>query len=614
MSKLKTSQNQNKKMSGTMGMGGRGMGAVEKPKDFKNSLKKLTVFMKGEKKRIWFSILLSFVAAVFSLIGPLFLGKITDSLHISLKFSTPLDISYISTIALILLILYFISLIANYFQGFIMSKVSGNIGKKMREDISIKINSLPLKYFDGVSNGDIMSKITNDVTIISTTLSQSFASAIIAVIRVLGFIVVMFVISWQLTLITLVSLPLTFIVMSLIMKKSQKHFVNQQKSLGELNGQAEESYSGFNVIKAFNAEDKMIAQFEKINNDLYTSGYKSTFMSGIIQPIAAFFSNITYLIVCLVGAGLVFNEVILIGAIASFVLYIRQINYPISQIASIAGTLQSTVASAERVFDILEAEEEESEKDKVSTFKQKEVKGKVEFRQVCFGYDENKEIIHKFNFVANPGEKIAIVGPTGAGKTTLINLLMRFYEVGSGDILIDDISIKNMKRKDVRKLFGMVLQDTWLFEGTIKENISYGLSKITAEEIENACVNANIDHFIKTLPNGYNTVLDDSANLSQGQRQLMTIARAMVQNAPMLILDEATSSVDTRTEILIQEAMDSLTTKRTSFVIAHRLSTIKNASKIIVMNEGKIVEVGNHEELLTKNGFYAELYNSQFDE
>ena len=614
MNKTNNSQSQVKKVSGGVGMGGRGMGAVEKPKDFKKSLKKLTIFMVGEKKRIYFSILLSLFAAVFSLIGPLFLGKITDKLHFSLKYGTPLDVNYISTIALVLLLMYAVSLIANYFQGFLMSKVSGNISKKMREDISIKINTLPLKYFDSVSTGDIMSKITNDVATISTTLSQSFASAIISLIRVLGFIVVMFVISWELTLITLVSLPITFISMSFIMKKSQKHFIKQQNSLGELNGQAEESYSGFNVIKAFNAEEKMVQKFETINNDLYTSGYKSTFMSGIIQPIAAFFSNITYLIVCLVGAGLVFNEVILIGAIASFVLYIRQINHPISQIASIAGTLQSTVASAERVFDILEAKEEDNEKDKISTFKQKEVKGKVEFRQVCFGYDENKEIIHNFNFIANTGEKIAIVGPTGAGKTTLINLLMRFYEVGSGDILIDDISIKDMKRKDVRKLFGMVLQDTWLFEGTIKENISYGISKITVTEIEKACVDANIDHFVKTLPNGYNTVLDDSANLSQGQRQLITIARAMIQNAPMLILDEATSSVDTRTEILIQEAMDRLTSSRTSFVIAHRLSTIKNSSKIIVMNEGKIVEVGNHEELLTKNGFYAELYNSQFDE
>ena len=597
--------------SKNMSMGG---AKSEKPKNFGKSLKKLTIFMQNERKRIFLSIVLSFVAAIFSLVGPFFLGKITDKLHYSFKFSTPLDISYISTIALVLLLMYALSLFANYFQGFIMSKVSGNIGRNMREKISTKINRLPLKYFDHVSTGDIMSKITNDVSTISNTLSQSFATAIISAVRVLGFIVVMFIISWQLTLITLVSLPLTFITMSLIMKKSQKHFIKQQNSLGQLNGHAEESYSGFQVIKAFNAEDKMINQFEKINQDLYTSGYKSTFMSGIIQPIAAFFSNITYLVVCLVGAGMVFEGILLIGSIASFVLYIRQINYPISQIAAVAGTLQSTVASAERVFDILEAPEEDNEKDKNSTFKQKEVLGKVEFKNVCFGYDENKEVIHNFNFIAESGEKIAIVGPTGAGKTTLINLLMRFYEPNSGEILIDDISTKDMKRKDVRKLFGMVLQDTWLFEGTIKENISYGVSKITLAEIEKACIDANIDHFVKTLPNGYNTILDDSANLSQGQRQLFTIARAMIQNAPMLILDEATSSVDTRTEILIQQAMDRLTASRTSFVIAHRLSTIKNASKIIVMNEGKIVEVGNHEELLEKKGFYFELYNSQFNE
>jgi ATP-binding cassette subfamily B protein len=589
-------------------------GVIQKPKNFSQSLKKLTVYAKKQGKGILFSVFLAAISAVFSILGPLYLGKITDILHISLKYSTPLDIGAISKIGIMLSCFYVVSAIADYCQGFVMSKVSGKISSGMRNDIAQKLNRLPLKFYDKHTVGDTMSKITNDVSTISTTLSQSFATAIIAVVKAIGFLVIMFIISWQLTLITLVSVPLTFFVVSLVMKKSQKYFVAQQQSLGDLNGHAEETYSAHEVVRVFNAENKMIEKFEKINNQLSSSTLKSTFISNIVQPLSMFFSNITYLIVCLVGASLVFEGSILIGAIASFVIYIRQFNQPISQIASIAGTLQSTVAAAERVFDLLEEPEEDSEKDKQPTFKDKQVEGRVEFKNVWFGYYESKPVIKDFSLVVEPGQKIAIVGPTGAGKTTLINLLMRFYEVQQGEILIDGVPTNQMRRKDVRKLFGMVLQDSWVFEGTIKENISYGVSKITMEEIEQASQLANIDHFIKTLPNAYNTVLDDNTSFSQGQKQLLTIARATIQNAPMLILDEATSSVDTRTEVLIQQAMDRLTQNRTSFVIAHRLSTIKNADKIIVMRDGKIVEVGNHDQLLQANGFYAELYNSQFDE
>lgn len=599
------------RISGPQGMG---RGVVEKPKNFKKSLKKLSLYTKNQGKLIIFAIVMSIFAAMFSVVGPLFLGKITDQLHISLLNSTPLDLNLISSIGIMLVCFYVLSLIFNYAQGFIMSKVSNQIGKNMRTEISQKINKMPLKYFDTVSVGDTMSKITNDVTTVTTTLSQSFGSGIISITRVLCIITIMFILSPQLTLISVISIPLTVLAMSFIMKKSQKYFASQQEQLGKINGHAEETYSAHNIVNVFNASDRMVEKFEKINDDLYKSTYKSTFLSGIIQPAAMFITNLTYLIVCLVGANLVFEGVILIGAIASFVLYIRQIGHPLAEIATIAGTLQSTVAAAERVFELLEQEEQVNEDGKPAHFENGKVKGKVEFKNVSFGYDEGKEVIHNFNFVANPGEKIAIVGPTGAGKTTLINLLMRFYEVNSGEILIDEKPTKEVKREDVRKLFGMVLQDSWLFEGTIKENIAYGVDNITDEEVEKACQTANIDHFVKTLPNGYNTILDESTSLSQGQKQLLTIARATMQNAPMLILDEATSSVDTRTEILIQQAMDRLTRKRTSFVIAHRLSTIQNADKIIVMKEGRIIEIGNHEELLLQNGFYAELYNSQFDE
>ena len=398
--------------------------------------------------------------------------------------------------------------------------------------------------------------------------------------------------------------------MSFIIKFSQKHYIKQQKSLGDLNAHIEEIYNAHNVVKVFNGEQKAIDEFEVINKDLMTSAYKSQFYSSLMHPLTNFISNIGFIIICIIGGVLVLNGNIMIGAITSFMIYIRQFNQPINQIASIAGTLQSTVAAAERVFEFLETQEEQDEQHKSQRLKH--VQGKVEFKDVCFGYSKGKQIIKNFNFTALPGQKIAIVGPTGAGKTTLVNLLMRFYEIDSGQITIDDVDISSLKRQNVRRLFGMVLQDTWLFEGTIKENIVYGNQDVSQEELERICKLANIDHYIKTLSGGYDKVLDENVSLSQGQKQLMTIARAMVDNAPMLILDEATSSVDTRTEILIQDAMDKLMQGRTSFVIAHRLSTIKNADNIIVMKDGGIVEMGTHDELLSQNGFYAELYNSQF--
>lgn len=472
------------------------------------------------------------------------------------------------------------------------------------------MNKIPLSYYDKSSIGDILSRITNDVSTITQTLEQSLAGMVASIVKVIGMLVIMFVICWQMTLVALVTVPVSAIMMMIIIKFSQKYFIKQQKSIGELNGHIEEIYNAHNVVKVFGGEQKAIKQFGKINNELKSSAYKSQFFSGLMFPISNFISNLGFIAICIVGGSLVLNEVILIGAITSFMLYIRQFNQPISQIASIVGTLQSTIAASERVFEFLEVEEETDEKDKTKVLSK--VKGKVEFENVCFGYVKGKEIIHNFNLTALPGQKIAIVGPTGAGKTTLVNLLMRFYEINSGTIKIDGVDISLLKRENVRELFGMVLQDTWLFEGTIRENIAYGNEDVPFEKIEDACKLANVDHYIKTLSDGYDKVLDESVTLSQGQKQLMTIARAMVDNAPMLILDEATSSVDTRTEILIQDAMDKLMNNRTSFVIAHRLSTIQNADVIIVMKDGSIVEIGNHNDLIEKEGFYAELYNSQF--
>lgn len=581
----------------------------QKPKDFKSGVKKLLKFVKPERFFLVAGLLFAILYVSLTIFCPKLLGDITNELQDSIDTGI-IDMQLIGKIGILLVILYSASSLVDYICGVLMSKAASKIGQRFRRAISVKMNKIPLSYYDKSSIGDILSRITNDVSTITSTLEQSLAGMLASLVKVVGVLVIMFVLSWKMALVALVTVPLSAVAMMVIIKFSQKYFAKQQKSIGEINGHIEEVYNAHNVVKVFGGEQKAIDQFEKINKDIMQSGFKSHFFSGLMYPISNFISNIGFILVCIVGGISVLGGDIRFGAITSFMLYIRQLNQPLSQIASIAGTLQSTVAASERVFEFLDVEEETDESQKNVTIPN--VQGMVEFKDVCFGYTKGKEIIHNFSLKALPGQKIAIVGPTGAGKTTLVNLLMRFYEIDSGQILIDGTDISTMKRENVRELFGMVLQDTWLFEGTIKENIAYGNQDVPMQTIIDACKMANIDHFIKTLPEGYDKVLDESISLSQGQKQLMTIARAMVDNAPMLILDEATSSVDTRTEILIQDAMDKLMKGRTSFVIAHRLSTIQNADTILVMKDGNIVEIGNHQTLLEAGGAYAELYNSQF--
>lgn len=584
----------------------------EKAKDFKKSMKYLLSYIKSY--RIWIIVALVFAAmsTIIGITAPKILGKIATQIQLDLQIGRNINLTKIGKIGVELIIIYLSSAILLYIQNFIMAGVSNKVAKSFRNDISKKINKLPLKYFDSRNYGDVLSVVTNDIDTISQTLNQSLSSMITSISTLIGIIVMMLSISWQLSIVAFVAVPVSMTLMLLIIKKSQKYFTIQQKSLGEINGHIEEIYSSHNVIKAFNGEEESIQTFETINEQLYSSAWKSQFLSGMMQPIMSFVGNLSYVAVCVVGGSLALKGTLLIGDITSMVTYVRRFNNPLNQIAQIANTLQSTAAAAERVFEFLNEEEMTSEEDKI-TF-DKEVKGLVEFKNVCFGYEKDKPIIKNFSMVAKPGQKVAIVGPTGAGKTTMVNLLMKFYEIDSGDILIDGISIKDLKRSECHKLFSMVLQDTWLFEGTIKENLSYGKDDVSLEQIKDAAKMAYIHHYIKTLPNGYDHYIDENSSLSMGQKQLFTIARAMVENAPMLILDEATSSVDTRTEQLIQQAMDNLSKGRTSFVIAHRLSTIKNADNIIVMKEGQIVEVGNHEQLMEQNGFYSTLYNSQFEE
>lgn len=535
-----------------------------------------------------------------------------DTLSIWLNTEAKVDIEKIFKICITLVILYIVAYFANFFQGFIMATVNQKVSRDLRSKISKKINCIPLKYYDTTSYGDILSRITNDVDTIGQTLNNSISTLIGAGTLFIGSLIMMFVTNWIMALSGIVATLIGFILMNVIIKKSQKYFIMQQNVLGQANGYVEEAYSGQEIIKAYNAEDEVQTEFEKINQKLYVSGWKSQFFSGLMQPLMSFIGNFGYVVVCVVGAVLVHYGCINFSVIVAIMIYIRLFTQPLSQLAQGVTNLQSTAAASERVFEFLEVEELSNE-DNLNK-KVEKVKGNVEFKHVHFGYNPDKIIINDFSASIKSGEKVAIVGPTGAGKTTLVNLLMKFYDINSGDIIIDGVSIKDMKREDVHDLFGMVLQDTWLFNGTIKENIRYNKHDVTDEQIVEACKVAGIDHFIRTLPNGYDTILDDNTNISAGQKQLLTIARAMVENAPMLILDEATSSVDTRTEILIQQAMDKLTENRTSFVIAHRLSTIKNADLILVLKDGDIVEQGNHEELLKKGGFYADLYNSQFEE
>ena len=604
---MEAKRNTQKPSRGPMG---RGMN-FEKAKNLKKSMGLLIKFLKPYHISIIISLLFSIVGTVLALTLPNVMKSVSEEIFV-VTLGMSINLQKVVTICLWLVAMCVTSSIFSYFQGFLMSGVTAKATRKFRMQISEKINKLPLKYFDTQTHGDILSRITNDVDTIGQTLNQSLSSIVKSVTMFIGALVMMFVNSWQLTLITLAALPISLLFVMILVKISQKYFIQQQKSLGELNGIIEENYSAHNIVKTFNAEVKAQLEFEMVNKSLKTSSFKSQFLSGTMHPVMHFINNIVYVLICVVGGILAIDNPLFAVTIVAFIQYMRIFNQQISQVSQISGTLQSAAAASERVFEFLFEEEQELELDNKK--KLKDIIGKVEFKNVCFGYDKEKTIIKNFSAVIEPGQKIAIVGPTGAGKTTIVNLLMRFYEIEEGDILIDGISIKDMKREDVRALFGMVLQDTWIFDGTIRENISYGTPNKTKEEIEDACCFAHIDHVIRSLPNGYDMYLDETANISQGQRQLLTIARAMVNNAPMLILDEATSSVDTRTEIQIQKAMDKLTEGRTSFVIAHRLSTIKNADQILVMKDGNIIEQGNHQTLLSQNGFYAELYNSQFAE
>ena len=575
-----------------------------------SSLKELAVYCKAYFPIIIFALILAMAAAIFSIIGPDQLSKMTDYITAGLMGEIDLDAVY--DVAILLVFLYGLGFIFNYVQGYIMATVTQRISKQLRRDISVKINRLPLRYFDNTTTGDVLSRVTNDVDMVGQTMNQSISSLITAVTMFVGSLIMMFYTNWIMAISAILSTFIGFAFMFFIISKSQKYFAQQQQELGKLNGHIEEIYSGHNVVKAYNGEQQAKDAFSAINTRLYESAWKSQFMSGLMMPLMMFIGNFGYVVVCIVGATLAVNGNISFGVIVAFMLYIRLFTQPLQQIAQAATNLQSTAAASGRVFEFLSEEELATEDEKKERLTN--VKGDVEFKHVRFGYSEDKTVIQDFSVRVNAGQKVAIVGPTGAGKTTLINLLMRFYEINDGEITIDGIPTNEMTREALHDLFCMVLQDTWIFEGSIRDNIVYSREGVSDEEVEAACQAVGLHHFIQTLPNGYETILDDKTSLSAGQKQLITIARAMVKMAPLLILDEATSSVDTRTELLIQTAMDKLTEGKTSFVIAHRLSTIKNADLILVMKEGDIVEAGTHQELMEKNGFYAELYNSQFEE
>ena len=588
-----------------------GRGGFEKPKNFKVSIKRLVLFLKPQYPAIILALLFSAAATVLSVLAPGYINDITNEIFVAV-FGIPIDMGEVGRIGVTLVIFYGATFLLNYVQSFLMAGVNQKTSKRMRGLIAKKINDVPLRYFDSRSYGDVLSRVTNDVDTIGQTLNQSVSTLISSVIMLGGVLIAMFVTRWEMALTALLTVPLGMLLMLLIVGKSQKYFIGQQNYLGELNGKIEETYAGQNVVKAFNAEQKVREDFDRTNRNLFNSAWKSQFLSGLMMPLMTFVSNLSYVAVAVVGVLLFINgRIAEPGIITSFFIYVRLFQNPINQIAQVANTLQSTAAAAERVFEFLDEPEQEDETGKPDAIEN--VTGRVEFRNVRFGYTPDREIIHNFSAVIEPGQKVAIVGPTGAGKTTMVNLLMRFYEVSGGEILIDGVPVSSVKREAVRSLFGMVLQDTWLFNGTIRENVAYAKRDATDGEIEEACRAANADHFISTFAGGYDMVLDDDTNLSGGQRQLLTIARAMVQDSPMLILDEATSNVDTRTEQLIQDAMDRLTAGRTSFVIAHRLSTIKNADLILVMKDGNIIEQGSHDDLLAADGFYASLYNSQFE-
>lgn len=619
---MSNKQYNRKRMGGPMGHGP--MGSGEKAKDFKGTMKTLGTHLSKFKLSIFLVVLFAIGSAAFSIVGPKILGKATTKIFegIVSKLSGVegggIDFDGIGRILLILVCLYLVSSIFSFIQGFVMSGISQKVSYNLRKEISQKINRLPMKYFDSRTHGEVLSRITNDIDTLSQSLNQSMTQLITSITTIIGVLIMMLSISWIMTLVAIVIIPVSMLLISLVIKKSQKYFKSQQEYLGHVNGQVEEVYSGHNIVKAFNGEKDAIKEFDNLNESLYNSAWKSQFLSGIMQPLMMFIGNLGYVTISILGGWLAIKKTIEVGDIQSFIQYVRSFTQPINQVAQAANLLQSTAAASERVFEFLDEEEEDQfAKDPVILRGEDgeiKLKGEIDFNHVKFGYKENKTIINDFTAHVKPGQKIAIVGPTGAGKTTIVKLLMRFYDINSGEILIDGHNVKDFNRSELRELFGMVLQDTWLFNDSIMENIRYGKLDATDEEVIEAAKSAHVHHFVKTLPDGYNMELnEDATNVSQGQKQLLTIARAILADPKILILDEATSSVDTRTEILIQKAMDNLMEGRTSFIIAHRLSTIRDADMILVMNEGDIIEQGSHDELLKSNGFYANLYNSQFE-
>lgn len=635
------SSNKRQHGGGMMGRGPMMSAPVSKAKDFKGTFKRLVSYLHPERKRFMLVFFMAIMSTIFTISGPKIMGKATTKLgeaviglythqmklmnavqeklpesvieKIKNEPVPVVDFEYIGKILFFLLCLYIISALFSFGMSFIMSSVAQNTVYKMRNDVKEKLDKLPLKYFDGHTHGDVLSRITNDMDNIATTLQQSMTQMITSFVSVVGIIGMMLSISPFMTLIAIVTLPISMMITVLIAKKSQKYFASQQKKLGELNGHVEEMYTGHKIVKAFGYEDKSVEIFTDVNSELSNVAWKAQFMSGVIFPALNFVNNLGYVLICVVGGFMVAKKKIEIGDIQAFIQYIRQFTHPIVQLANISNVIQSTIASAERVFEVLDEEEEIPDVEDNKTVEN--FKGKVDFKHVKFGYVEGKTLMEDISISVKEGHTIAIVGPTGAGKTTLVNLLMRFYEIQGGSIEIDGVDIRDMKRGDLRQTFGMVLQDTWLFKGTIRDNIAYGRTGATEEDILRASELAHAHHFIMTLPEGYDTVLNEEAsNISQGQKQLLTIARAILADPRILILDEATSNVDTRTEVLIQKAMENLMSGRTSFVIAHRLSTIRDAELILVMNQGTIIEQGNHRELLEADGFYANLYNSQFSE